>query len=99
MSQFTYRFKVVYTTISKDYSFDPNMSVTDFCTDVRAKANVDFNLPDVEIVECGQYDNVNGRNPELAPAVQNSETRIEQLYNPQTTAFYIRPITVIPFMN
>lgn len=93
MSQFTYTFKLVYTTNSKEYSFNPAMSVTEFCTDVRAKAIVDFNLLDVEIVECGQYDNVNGHNPELAPPLQDSDTRIDHLYNPQTTAFYIRPIT------
>ena len=94
MSEFTYSFKLVYTTDCKEYSFDPSISVTEFLTDIRAKAIVDFNLLDVEIVECGQYDNVNGRNPELAPAVQDSATRIDHLYNPQSTAFYIRPITI-----
>ena len=94
MSQLTYTFKLVYTTDTKEYSFDQTISVTEFLTDIRAKAIVDFNLLDVEIVECGQYDNVNGRNPELAPALQDSATRIDHLYNPQSTAFYIRPITI-----
>lgn len=93
MSQLTYTFKVVYTSNTKEYSFEPTMSVTEFCTDVKSKAIVDFNLLDLEIVECGQYDNVNGHSPELAPALQDSDTRIDHLYNPQTTAFYIRPIT------
>ena len=93
MSQLTYTFKLVYTSNTKEYSFEPTMSVTEFCTDVKSKAIVDFNLLDLEIVECGQYDNVNGHSPELAPAVQDSDTRIDHLYNPQTTAFYIRPIT------
>lgn len=99
MARVSFTFKLVYTTISKEYSFDPAISVTEFCIDVRSKAIVDFNLLDVEIVECGQYDNVNGRDPELAPAIQYSTTRIEQLYNPKTTAFYIRPITVTQFMS
>ena len=93
MSQLTYTFKLVYTSNTKEYSFEPTMSVTEFCTDVKSKAIVDFNLLDLEIVECGQYDNVNGHSPELAPALQDSDTRIDHLYNPQTTAFYIRPIT------
>jgi hypothetical protein len=93
MARVSFTFKLVYTTNSKEYSFDPSISVTEFCIDVRTKAIVDFNLLDVEIVECGQYDNVNGRDPELAPAIQYSATRIEHLYNPKTTAFYIRPIT------
>jgi len=94
MTQFTYRFKVVYTTNTKDYSFNPSMTVTEFIASVRAKAIVDFNLSDVEIVECGQYDNVNGRDPELAPALQDSDDRIEHLYNPEITAFYIRPVMI-----
>lgn len=93
MSQYTYTFKVVYTSNAKEYSFDPTMTVTEFIADVRAKAIVDFNLLDVEIVESGQYDNVNGHSPELAPALQDSDTQIDDLYNPQTTAFYIRPVT------
>jgi hypothetical protein len=96
MEQLTYKFKVVYTTNCKEYSFDPTISVTEFLTDIRAKAIVDFNLLDVEIVECGQYDNVNGHNPELAPAIQDSSTQIDHLYNPQSTAFYIRPLPPFP---
>ena len=95
MSQYTYTFKVVYTSNAKEYSFDPTMTVTEFIADVQAKAVVDFNLPDVEVVVSGQYDNVNGPSPELAPSLQDSDTRIDELYNPQTTAFYIRPITRI----
>ncbi len=93
MTQFTYRFKLVYTSNTKEYSFDQTMTVREFCTDVKSKAIVDFNLLELEIVECGQYDNVNGHDAELAPALQDSDTRIDHLYNPQTTAFYIRPIT------
>lgn len=94
MSQYTNTFKIVYTSDSKEYSFDPTMTVTEFIADVRAKAFADLNFPDVEILVCGQYDNVNGRDAELAPAIQDSDTRIDHLYNPQTTpSFYIRPIT------
>ena len=90
----TYTFKRAYTTESKVYSFEPGMTIADFIDAVVSRAKIDFGMSNVEVVESGQYDNANGRDPELAPAVQSStQITVGETYNPQTTAFYIRGIT------
>jgi hypothetical protein len=62
------------------------------------RARGDFNLTDnedIEIVITGQYDNVNGRDPELAPAIQPSNMLLSQFYQNthMNTSFYIRKIS------
>ena len=49
-----------------------------------------INLDNYEIVEAGQYNNENGRDPELAPAIKMSDTTtIGQKYV-NYSGFYIR---------
>ena len=61
------------------------------------RARIDFNLQiteDIEIVEAGQYDNINGFNPELAPALQPSNVLLCEIYENiyKNITFYIRKI-------
>jgi hypothetical protein len=61
------------------------------------RARSDFDLTDnedIEIIVAGQYENVNGRDAELAPALQPSNTLLSQFYrnNHMNTSFYIRKI-------
>jgi hypothetical protein len=65
---------------------------------ITAKAySDDFGIDpnyNIEIVEAGQFDNVNGRHAELAPALnKNSELTLREKYrdNIKNIAFYIRP--------
>jgi hypothetical protein len=60
--------------------------------------SVDFGINQnsykIEIVEAGQFDNVNGHNAELSPALnQNEEVTLREKYgdNLKHKAFYIRP--------
>jgi hypothetical protein len=90
-------FKLVYTCQTKNYIVNPNISIKDFIKNVKARARNDFNLnndEDVEIVEAGNPDNINGHDAELAPALEPSSTTIREIYgNRHTrTAFYIRKI-------
>jgi hypothetical protein len=62
------------------------------------RARGDFHLTDdedVEIVIAGQYDNINGRDAELAPAIQPSNTLLSEFYRNtlMNTSFYIRKIS------
>jgi hypothetical protein len=55
---------------------------------------INSNSYKIEIVESGQFDNINGRDAELAPALDpNSDTTLRQKYgdNIKHKAFYIRP--------
>jgi hypothetical protein len=61
------------------------------------RARSDFDLTDnedIEIVIVGQYDNINGRDAELAPAIQPSNTLLSEFYRNtlMNTSFYIRKI-------
>jgi hypothetical protein len=74
------------------------MSITQFIDDIKMRARGDFHLTDsehIEIVEAGQYDNVNGRDPELAPALEPSNVLLSEIYENtyKNVTFYIRKIT------
>jgi hypothetical protein len=64
---------------------------------IRENFNIDNNY-DIEIIEAGQYNNANGRDAELAPALRPSDTTLIQQYRNtyKDKSFYIRKI---PFTN
>ena len=96
MSTHSFYFKTVYTCQTINYDIDLNMSITDFINYVKNKIRVDFDIDNnysIEIVEAGQFNNVNGRDAELAPALEYSVTTIREKFNNyKQTAFYIRPV-------
>ena len=91
-------FKEVYTGKQKYYGFEPDISIEKFIEEAVLSAQLEFNLchdEDFEIIEAGQFDNINGRDAELAPALEPSRNiTIRQKYehNYKNTAFYIRRI-------
>jgi hypothetical protein len=94
---YTFYFKLAYTCQSKIYFVRPNITISQFIDDIKMRARGDFDLTDtegIEIVITGQYDNVNGRDPELAPAIQPSNTLLSEFYRNtlMNTSFYIRKI-------
>ena len=72
------------------------MSITEFINYIKRKIRVDFDIDNnyaIEIVEAGQFNNENGRDAELAPALEYSVTTIREKFNNyKQTAFYIRPV-------
>ena len=92
-------FKQVYTCKTQTYTININYTITQFYEFITARAySDDFainrNIYKIEIVETGQFDNVNGHNAELAPALkQNEEITLREKYgdNIKHKAFYIRP--------
>jgi hypothetical protein len=72
------------------------MSITEFINYVKGKIRVDFDIDNnyaIEIVEAGQFNNENGRDAELAPALEYSVTTIREKFNNyKQIAFYIRPV-------
>lgn len=96
MSTHIFYFKTVYTCQTINYDIDLNMSITEFINYVKGKIRVDFDIDNnysIEIVEAGQFNNENGRDAELAPALEYSVTTIREKFNNYNqTAFYIRPV-------
>ena len=97
MSEHSFYFKLVYTCQTVNYDIDLNMSMTEFINYVKDKIRVDFNIDnncDIEIVESGQPNNVNGRDAEVASALEYSNTTIIEKYgdNYKYIAFYVRPV-------
>ena len=92
-------FKRVYTCKSNIYSVNVDYTLAQLYEFITAKAfsddfGINSNSYKIEIVEAGQFDNVNGRDAELAPALDpNSDTTLRQKYgdNIKHKAFYIRP--------
>lgn len=92
-------FKQVYTCKTQTYTININYTIRQFYEFITTKAySVDFGINQnsykIEIVEAGQFDNVNGHNAELSPALnQNEEVTLREKYgdNLKHKAFYIRP--------
>ena len=92
-------FKQVYTCKTQTYPVNINYTVAQLYEFITAKAfsddfGINSNSYKIEIVETGQFDNVNGRDAELAPALnQNEEITLREKYgdNIKHKAFYIRP--------
>ena len=94
-----FQVKLAYTHHIRVYTFSPDTTMTSLIEIIQKNAFKDFEpfidrtlFNQVEVVESGQYNNINGFNPELAPALEPSEItireRFEGRYN--QTAFYIR---------
>ena len=92
-------FKQVYTCKTKVYPINIHYTIAQLYEFITAKAysddfGINSNSYKIEIVETGQFDNVNGHNAELAPALnQNEEITLREKYgdNIKHKAFYIRP--------
>lgn len=56
--------------------------------------NIDIHADKYELVVAGQYDNVNGWEPELAPALEPSEKTLLEYFGDDIyyLSFYLRPI-------
>ena len=92
-------FKQVYTCKTQTYTININYTIAQFYEFITTRAysddfGINRNSYKIEIVEAGQFDNVNGRDAELAPALnQNEEISLRDKYgdNIKHKAFYIRP--------
>ena len=101
MSEHRFYFKLVYTNQTIYYDIDLNSTMTNFILNTKNRIRENFDIPDnydIEIIEVGQYNNANGRDAELAPALTPSDTTLIQKYRNtyKNTAFYVRKI---PFTN
>lgn len=101
MSEHRFYFKLVYTCQTIHYDIDLNSTMTNFILNTKKRIRENFNISenhDIEIIEAGQYNNANGRDAELAPALTPSDTTLIEKYRNNYTdiSFYVRKI---PFTN
>lgn len=96
---YNFDFKLIYTDQVRKYRVDPDMTITKFIEDIKNRIYHDFEVnddEDIEIVEAGQFNNINGNAPELAPALTPSNYLVRQIYPKNDKcfiAFYIRKKT------
>jgi len=95
--QYVFYFKIVYTDRYTDVSVSKNLTINKFIETITPILKNNLEIPmetNIEIVEAGQYHNINGRDAELAPPLEPSEQTLEQIYGNRhsKTAFYIRLI-------
>ena len=90
-------FKQVYTCKTKYYNVSLDFTIKELINYVKSNAHNDFGIEScyrIEVVEVGQFNNVNGRDAELAPALnENSDITLREKYgeNIKHKSFYIRP--------
>lgn len=94
---YEFYFKLAYTCQAKIYSVKSDITIKKFIDKIKKKARNDFNLrynEDVELVETGHYDNINGIDAEKAAALEPSNFTLFEKYGNLAIlpSFYIRII-------
>jgi hypothetical protein len=98
-----FQLKLAYTHHVRVYTFSLDTTIASLIEIIQKNAFSDFDpfiertlFNQVEVVESGQYNNINGFNPELAPALEPSEITIREKYEGRynQTAFYIRCLQI-----
>jgi hypothetical protein len=91
---YIFHVKIAYTDIKFECSFNPDITIKHFIEILKQHVNREHpNNHNMEIVEAGQYFNINGRAPELAPKINyDNQCTLKDIYgkNWKNTAFYIR---------
>lgn len=85
--------KLAYTEITKTYHVADTLTTHELVNYIRENVYRDMNIENnrtIEIVETGQFDNVNGRDPELASAFIPSDITLPEQYGNSLISFYIR---------
>lgn len=101
-NQYEFYFKVVYTCETATYLFNPEITISKFIILATRKARTDFLFNsnnqnvEIEIVETGQHDNINGHDAEQAPALEPSDETLEERFGSRhiLPSFYIRIIPI-----
>lgn len=96
---YTFYFKIVYTERTFYLSFNPDITIKNYIEIISNKMREISPNPyrDIEIVETGQYNNINGRDAELAPKIAyHNEYTLRDVYRNRwrNTSFYIRLIPI-----
>lgn len=91
------QFKLAYSTSTFKLQVDIEQTITNFILFAKDNAKNILNInesDEIEIVQAGNYNNENGRDPELAPALNNSDYTLYEYFQDDIyygrIAFYIR---------
>ena len=97
IEEYRFYFKVPYTETAFWIRFSPEDTISDLMAEVideLQERNLFRHENDVfELVEAGQYNNINGRDPELAPFIVHPfSSTLREIYGNKwkQTAFYAR---------
>ena len=98
IAKYTFEFKITYSEEKTSIEFESQITIKEFVEQASIKIREifpDINFASLDIVEAGQYNNSNGRNPELADRIDlvyNIDSTLEDIFGNRwkNTAFYIR---------
>ena len=87
--------KLAYTETTKTYHVVDTFTTRKLVNYIKENIYRDMNIENnrvIEIVETGQFNNINGRDPEVAPAFVPSDMTLTEKYggNNSLISFYIR---------
>ena len=92
-----FQFKVAYTPNMREYDFPLDTTIRELINKTMKHAYKDFGIvsdayPVIKVVESGQYNNANGYDPELAPALEPSDETLKDRYEGRydKIGFFIR---------
>ena len=97
---YEFYFKIPYTEKTFTIQIHPDTTIEKFKEITFDKCRTlypDFANNLFELVEAGKYYNINGRDSELAPAINYPENlTLREIYNSiwKSASFYIRPILI-----
>ena len=88
---FNMYFKLVFTCVTRNYSFSPRMKVKDMLEFIQLNSRADFNIcsDDVEIIEVGETEYGDAIDIDLVPDDQTLVEKYGENYD-SVAAFYIR---------
>lgn len=106
--RFEFTFKDILTQKKITLWVELSTTIAEFCHGISDIINQELNLKkdayDIEIVEAGHYDNVNGYAPELEIAIDEyypTNATFEDIFKDRlnTTAFYIRRTKILNILE
>ena len=95
-SDYTFNFKIVYTSQTCKYTFHPDLNIKQFIEFVKFQSYETFNMVgelEFEVIEAGHPNNSGGSDAEMAPNLNYPDTAtLRDIYenNWKTTSFYLR---------
>lgn len=88
----SFDFKYIKTGETDTVTVDIEATMSEFISNINRTLRPYVQNDNLYIIEAGQFNNINGRDPELAPALQPSDILVKDYFNKRlsTTSFYVR---------
>ena len=85
-------FKYIKTGVTDSVTVDIEATMSEFIYNINRCLGPYIQSNNFYIIEAGQFNNINGRDAEVAPALEPSRMTVKDFFNKRlnTTSFYVR---------